>query len=221
MKSATKRQRTASLRYEKAYYAAGCRVIIGMDEVGRGPLAGPVVAGAVALPLQRSDLGKALRGTRDSKEMNALQRLAADGAIKEIALTWGIGHSSAQEIDTVGILCATKLAMRRALHDALARHAVAPDCLFLDYLPWPEQRDYPVCCIVKGDKLSLSIACASVIAKVWRDQYMTALAERYPQYGFAQNKGYGTSKHLDALNQHGLCEYHRASFKPVRKLLKT
>ena len=219
MKRAARTPKTASLRFEKDYFAAGYRVIIGMDEAGRGPLAGPVAAGAVALPLQRDDLGKILKGTRDSKEMNASQRLAADFVIKEIALTWGIGHSSAAEIDATCIISATKLAMRRALCDALEREPVAPDCLFLDYLPWPEQVDYPMCCIVKGDKLSLSIACASVIAKDWRDKYMIALEESYPEYGFAQNKGYGTRAHLDALNRHGPCEYHRESFKPVRDLL--
>ncbi|MCY4537089.1 MAG: ribonuclease HII [Chloroflexi bacterium] len=219
MKKETRTPKTASLRFEKEYFAAGCRVIIGMDEAGRGPLAGPVAAGAVALPLHRDDLPKVLKGARDSKEMNALQRLAADVTIKEIALSWGIGHSSALEIDDSGIICATKLAMRRALCDALERHPVAPDCLFLDYLPWPEQQDYPVCSIVKGDQLSLSIACASIIAKVWRDKYMTALDDRFPEYGFAQNKGYGTQAHLNALGRLGPCEYHRASFKPVRDLL--
>ncbi len=192
---------------------------MGMDEAGRGPLAGPVAAGAVALPLHRDDLSKVLKGARDSKEMNATQRLAADGAIKEIAITWGIGCSSAQEIDASGIISATKLAMRRALCDALERHPVAPDCLFLDYMPWPEQQDYPVRSIVKGDKRSLSIACASIIAKVWRDQYMKELEDRYPEYGFARNKGYGTRAHLNALDRHGPCEYHRATFKPVRDLL--
>ncbi len=192
---------------------------MGMDEAGRGPLAGPVAAGAVALPLHRDDLPKILNGARDSKEMNATQRQAADVAIKEIAIAWGIGHSSAKEIDASGIINATKLAMRRALCDALERHPVAPDCLFLDYLPWPEQQDYPVRSIVKGDKLSLSIACASIIAKVWRDQYMKELEDRYPEYGFAQNKGYGTRAHLNALDRHGPCEYHRATFKPVRDLL--
>lgn len=219
MKKEIRTPKTASLRFEKEYLAAGCRIIIGMDEAGRGPLAGPVAAGAVALPLHRNDLSKILKGARDSKEMNASQRLAAEATIKEISLTWGIGHSSAKEIDASGIISATKLAMRRALCDALERRPVAPDCLFLDYLPWPEQRDYPVRSIVKGDKLSLSIACASVIAKVWRDKYMKELEDRYPEYGFAQNKGYGTRAHLNALDRHGPCEYHRASYKPVRDLL--
>ncbi|MCY4072984.1 MAG: ribonuclease HII [Chloroflexi bacterium] len=219
MKRETRTPKTASLRFENEYFAAGCRVIMGMDEAGRGPLAGPVAAGAVALPLHRDDLSKVLKGARDSKEMNAMQRLVADAIIKEIAITWGIGHSSAQEIDVSGIISATKLAMRRALCNALERRPVTPDCLFLDYLPWPEQQDYPVCSIVKGDKLSLSIACASIIAKVWRDKYMNELEDRYPEYGFAQNKGYGTRAHLNALDRHGPCEYHRATFKPVRNLL--
>ena len=218
MKKGRRTSKTASLRFERDYFAAGCRVIIGMDEAGRGPLAGPVAAAAVALPLHRDDISRILKGVRDSKEMNGLQRLAADAAIKDIAITWGIGHSNVKEIDASGIVGATKLAMRRALSDALDRNSVEPDCLFLDYLPWPEQRDYPVCSIVKGDKLSLSIAGASVIAKVWRDKYMEALEDRFPQYGFAQNKGYGTKAHLNALTRYGPCEYHRVSFKPVRDL---
>ena len=218
MKKGRRTSKTASLRFERDYFAAGCRVIIGMDEAGRGPLAGPVAAAAVALPLHRDDLSRILKGVRDSKEMNGLQRLAADASIKDIAVTWGIGHSSVKEIDASGIVGATKLAMRRALSAALDRNSVEPDCLLLDYLPWPEQRDYPVCSIVKGDKLSLSIACASVIAKVWRDKYMVTLEDRFPQYGFAQNKGYGTKAHLNALTRYGPCEYHRVSFKPVRDL---
>lgn len=217
MQKESKASKTASLRFENDYVAAGRRVIIGMDEAGRGSLAGPVAAGAVALPLHRDDLSNVLKGARDSKEMNPIQRLAVDGVIKDIALTWGIGHGSAKEIDDYGIIGATKLAMQRALNDALERRPVVPDCLFLDYLPWPEQRDYPVCSIVKGDKLSLSIACASIIAKVWRDKFMTVLDDRFPEYGFAQNKGYGTRAHLEALDRHGPCRYHRASFKPVRE----
>lgn len=219
MKKDPESPQTASLRYEREYYAAGRRVIVGLDEAGRGALAGPVAAGAVALPLQRDDLGKVLEGARDSKEMTANERLAADGAIKAVALTWGIGHSSAREIDASGIVCATKLAMQRALSDALDRRPVAPDYLFLDYLAWPEQQQYPARSMKKGDKLSLSIACASIIAKVWRDKFMTALDDRYPEYGFAQNKGYGTRTHLNALHRHGPCECHRATFKPVRDLL--
>lgn len=219
MKNGTRTPKTAGLRFERDYFSAGCQVIIGMDEAGRGPLAGPVAAGAVALPLHRNDLPKILQGIRDSKEMNASQRLAADAAIKDIAVTWGVGHSSALEIDASGIIGATKLAMRRALSAALDRNPVEPDCLLLDYLPWPEQQNYPVRSIVKGDKLSLSIACASVIAKVWRDKYMSTLDDRFPQYGFAQNKGYGTRAHLNALNRHGPCEYHRVTFGPVRDLV--
>ena len=210
--------KTASLKFERDYYAAGYRCIVGIDEAGRGPLAGPVAAGAVALPLERADLSRVLRGMRDSKDMNALQRLAADSQIKDIALAWGIGACDAPEIDRLGILPATRRAMRRALNCALEKSSLEPDCLFIDYLPLPQIRDCPQLCLVKGDRRSLSIACASILAKVWRDERMRDLHERYPVYGFADNKGYGTQAHLHALRQHGACPAHRRSFAPVRDL---
>lgn len=221
MPKEARRPRTASLRHENAYYAVGCRVIFGIDEAGRGPLAGPVAAAAVALPIHRSDLSKSLRGVRDSKEMSAKQRSESVETIKEVALAWGIGHASAIEIDEMGIVSATKTAMQRGLEAALARSDLSPDCLFLDYMLWPERPDFPQVSIVEGDKHSLSIACASVLAKVWRDQVMIELHEEYPQYGFEQNKGYGTDSHIRALNRYGPCEYHRRYFKPVCGLLES
>lgn len=214
-----RRPTTASLRHENAYYSMGCRIIFGIDEAGRGPLAGPVAAAAVALPLQESRLSKSLRGVRDSKEMSAEQRSNSVGAIKEVALAWGVGHASAGEIDCMGIVPATKAAMQRALEAAMRDSEVSPDCLFLDHMPWPERRDIPQVSIVKGDKHSLSIACASVLAKVWRDQVMTDLHGQYPQYGFDQNKGYGTDAHIGALEHYGPCEHHRRCFKPVSDLI--
>ena len=218
MTESVRQKKTASLYHERHFQRAGCHIIIGIDEAGRGPLAGPVAAAAVALPLERRDLSQVLRGVRDSKEMSPLQRESLDGTIKQIALAWGIGHSSSSEIDSVGIVDATKAAMQRALEHALDESDLQPDCLFLDYMLFPERRDIPQVSIVNGDKHSLSIACASVIAKVWRDRHMRKLDAVYPKYGFAQHKGYGTLAHQRALLRHGPCAEHRHSFAPVSSL---
>lgn len=209
------RLKTASLHHERHYFRAGYRRIVGLDEAGRGPLAGPVAAAAVALPLERADLAQALRGVRDSKEMTASQRDRLSDKIKDVASVWGIGQSSVEEIDRMGIVNATKTAMQRALDKALDGTGFIPDYLFLDYMPWPERPDIPQLSIVDGDKHSLTIACASVLAKVWRDQFMRNLEARFEGYGFAQHKGYGTPAHLKALRQSGPCAAHRLSFKPV------
>jgi len=211
------RSKTASLHHERHYFRAGYRRIVGLDEAGRGPLAGPVAAAAVALPLERADLAQALRGVRNSKEMTASQRDRLSEEIKKVASVWGIGQSSAEEIDRIGIVGATKAAMQRALDKALDGSGFLPDYLFLDYMPWPERSDIPQLSIVDGDKHSLTIACASVLAKVWRDQYMRNLDGQYGGYGFAQHKGYGTPAHLSALRQSGPCAVHRRSFHPVRQ----
>ena len=192
---------------------------MGIDEAGRGPLAGPVVAAAVALPLQRRDLGKLLRGARDSKQMTPDQRESLNTIIKQIALAWAIGQASPQEIDDCGIVAATQLAMRRAIA-SLNEAGITADCLFLDYMLLPKCSELPQVSLVEGDQRSLSIACASILAKVWRDEEMRRLDERYPQYGFAQHKGYGTSAHLHALRRHGACPAHRRSFAPVRAALR-
>ena len=220
MKSAAKAGRTASLQHERHYLRAGCRHIFGLDEAGRGPLAGPVAAAAVALPLERNDLANALRGVRDSKDMSAQQRTSLSRTIKDIALAWGIGLCGAGEIDRIGIVPATKVAMQRALEAALQKSDRQPDCLFMDYMLWPERRDIPQVSIVKGDRHSLSIACASVIAKVWRDEQMAILDARHPEYSFAQHKGYGTPAHISALRRHGPCEAHRQTFHPVRAAIR-
>ena len=207
--------KTASLRHERHYFRAGFSFIVGIDEAGRGPLAGPVAAAAVALPLESMNLANALRGVRDSKEMSAPQRVALSEVIKDVASCWGIGHSSVDEIDRLGIVDATKAAMQRALSHALDGSGNVPDCLFLDYQLWPERSDIPQVSIVDGDNHSLTIACASVLAKVWRDRYMTDLDAKYGEYGFAAHKGYGTEAHLRALRIHGPCNEHRRSFSPV------
>ena len=218
MTESVRQKKTASLYHERHFQRAGCHIIIGIDEAGRGPLAGPVAAAAVALPLERRDLSQVLRGVRDSKEMSPLQRESLDGTIKQISLAWGIGHSSSSEIDSIGIVDATKAAMQLALERALDKTNLQPDCLFLDYMLFPERRDIPQVSIVNGDKHSLSIACASVIAKVWRDSQMLELHAVYPKYGFAQHKGYGTLAHQRALLRHGPCAEHRRSFAPVNSL---
>ncbi len=219
MSKKAKKPKTASLIHERNYYNMGCRVIFGIDEAGRGPWAGPVSAGAVALPLHRKDLNKALAGVRDSKEMTPNQRESLVDTIKEVALAWGIGHTSAKEIDEMGIVPATKTAMQRALANALEDNELEPDCLFLDYMLWPERRDIPQVSIVSGDKHSLSIACASVIAKVWRDNFMLELDAEFPQYGFAKHKGYGTAEHRRAIEKYGPIEFHRQYYKPIQMIL--
>ncbi len=219
MAKTARKPKTASLVHERHYYRLGCQIIFGLDEAGRGPWAGPVAAAAVALPLQRNDLAKRLAGVRDSKQMSARQRSLLVEGIKDIALAWGLGHSSASEIDQCGIAAASETAMQRALDDALADNDIKPDCLFLDYMLLPERRDIPQVSIVSGDKRSLSIACASVIAKVWRDGFMLELDAQYPQYGFARHKGYGTAAHRQALERHGPSQYHRRYYKPVQRLL--
>ena len=221
MTKKTKRAKTASLIHERNYHNMGAKVIFGIDEAGRGPWAGPVSAGAVALPLNRRDLNKALAGVRDSKEMSPLQRESLVDTIKEVALAWGVGHASAKEIDEFGILPATKMAMQRALETAIETSKLEPDCLFLDYMLWPEKRDIPQVSIVSGDKHSLSIACASVLAKVWRDNFMMELDAEFPHYGFAQHKGYGTTFHREALEKYGPIDFHRQYYKPIQMLLKT
>jgi ribonuclease HII len=217
---AERKIKTASLQHERHYYREGCQVIVGLDEAGRGPLAGPVAAAAVALPLESTSLAKALRGVRDSKEMTASQRERLCGVIKDVASCWGIGHSSVLEIDALGIEIATKAAMQRALDQALNGSGMVADCLFLDYQLLPERLNIPQVSMVAGDKHSLTIACASVLAKVWRDRYMIDLDSQFSEYGFAQHKGYGTAAHLCALRQIGPCLEHRRSFKPVRDSIR-
>jgi len=214
-----KAKKTASLVHERHFRRVGCQSLFGLDEAGRGALAGPVVAAAVALPLERQDLQKILRGARDSKEMRPGERAELGAIIKSIAAAWGIGACSAADIDAVGIVSATKRAMLDALA-AAGRGGRQPDCLLLDYMLLPERRDLPQVSIVEGDKHSLSIACASILAKTARDAQLVALDRQYPEYGFAQHKGYGTAAHLRALEQHGPCAEHRRSFKPVAAALR-
>lgn len=187
---------------EDGFYAQNVAVICGVDEAGRGPLAGPVCAAAVILPKHLD-----LPGLTDSKKLTDKKRRELYPVIKEQAIAYGIGFASEQEIDEINILQATFLAMQRAL-DQLN---VKPDLALID---GNREKDFgiPVKTVVKGDSLSLNIAAASVLAKVTRDDLMLELARKYPQYGFEIHKGYGTRAHYAALREFGPCEIHRMSF---------
>ncbi|OJZ16793.1 MAG: ribonuclease HII [Thiobacillus sp. 65-29] len=180
--------------------------LCGVDEAGRGPLAGPVVAAAVMLdPARRID------GLRDSKKLSAAARERLAGVIRRDALAWCVAEASVEEIDTLNILNATLLAMRRAV-EGLTR---APDDVWVDgnrcpVWPWRSQT------VVKGDDKVAAIAAASILAKTERDRFMRRLDEIYPAYGFARHMGYGTAVHLEALKAHGACPQHRTSFAPVK-----
>lgn len=181
----------------------------GVDEAGRGPLAGPVVAAVVVLaPDQRID------GVRDSKQMTAARRYAAAQEIRTRAAAWAIARADVDEIDRLNILHATLLAMRRAV----ALLAQLPGVLRVDGDRLPELPGYggDMRAVIGGDRICPAISAASVLAKTARDGLMLALDRQYPAYGFAQHKGYPTPAHLDALNRHGPCPEHRRSFRPVR-----
>lgn len=187
---------------ESSLYADGYEMICGVDEAGRGPLAGPVCAAAVILPR-----GLEIPGLTDSKKLTDKKRRELFPVIKEQALAYGIGLASHEEIDEINILQATYLAMERAL----AQLSIKPDIALID---GNRARDFglPVRTVIKGDSLSANIAAASVLAKVTRDDLMLELAETYPQYGFAIHKGYGTKAHYDALREHGASAIHRKTF---------
>lgn len=185
-------------------------LIAGVDEVGRGPLAGPVVAAAVIL-----NPDKPIDGLLDSKMLNESTRDRLDVEIRERALAFCIAEASVEEIDTINILHASLLAMSRAV----AGLGMNPHVALIDGNRCPDL-DCPAKAIVKGDQRVQAISAASIIAKVSRDRFMTQLHEQYPQYGFAGHKGYPTAKHRQAIIEHGVTPLHRRSFKPVREALK-
>ena len=196
---------------ENALWGHGTTYVAGVDEVGRGPLAGPVVAGAVIFP-QDIDESR-LIGIRDSKELTASVRERLDVWIYEVAVAVGIGRASVREVDAVGIVGATRRAMSRAIGKLQPRpQALLIDALSLPGISLPQQ------CPVKGDRVSLSIAAASIVAKVARDKLMREADRRYPGYGFSRNKGYGTREHMGALELQGPCIIHRVSFAPVARV---
>jgi ribonuclease HII len=198
------------LKFETQLWKAGYQKIAGIDEVGRGALAGPVAAGVVIFPMNEEILEN-LDGINDSKQLTPKKRISCAHRIKLAALEWGIGYADSKEIDQLGIISATQLAVRRALNEL----TVCPDFLLFDFLP-PTDYNLPLCALVKGDTLSLSIASASILAKVARDNLLIQLDQEYPGYGLAQHKGYGTRKHREALIQLGPSHIHRLTFSPIK-----
>lgn len=193
--------------FENEKKSQGFQAICGIDEVGRGPLAGPVVAAAVILNDEHEILG-----LNDSKQLSAHKRGELVKEIKKNARAIGIGEATAEEIDQLNIYQATKVAMQRAI-DQLQ---ITPDCLLIDAMVLdnglPQEK------IIKGDARSVSIAAASIIAKVYRDEWMAEYGERYPAYGFAKNAGYGTREHLQAIEEQGILPIHRKTFAPIKNL---
>jgi ribonuclease HII len=198
-------------RLERAL-AAECGVgyVAGVDEAGRGALAGPVFAAAVVLPLDDPTLAETLREVRDSKLLTPTARERLVPLIEERAVTYGVGQAPAATIDQIGILPATRLAMGEAIALSPSAAAVLIDGpIRLAAVTLPQRP------VIRGDQLSVSIAAASILAKVHRDRYMVALHERFPEYGFARHKGYGTAEHRRVLAALGPCPEHRLTFAPL------
>jgi ribonuclease HII len=194
------------LSFEQVLWETGQEYIAGIDEAGRGALAGPVAAGAVILPAL-AGMGNLLKGVRDSKQMTPCQRDKARERILLYVISWGVGFATPEEIDRMGILPATRLAACRALENLNP----SPSHLLLDYLFLPDN-PLPQTALIKGDCRSLSIAAASVLAKTSRDKLLRELDQAYPGYGLAAHKGYGTQAHREALQRLGPCPVHRLSF---------
>jgi ribonuclease HII len=194
--------------YENKWHSIGYEMIAGVDEVGRGPLAGPVVVAAVILPKDFF-----LAGIDDSKKLSEKKRLEYDEIIRREALAVSVSMIHAAEIDRVNIYQATKKAMTSAINALNPK----PDLLLIDAMKL--ETPYTSESIIKGDEKSISIAAASIIAKVARDGLMKELSLRYPVYGFQQNMGYGTKEHILAIQQHGITSYHRKSFAPVKNFI--
>ena len=198
------------LFFEARARASGFTCIAGLDEAGRGPLAGPVVAAAVVLPD-----GLLIPGLTDSKQVREQERERLFDVIREQAVCFGIGVVDEQTIDEVNILQATIIAMERALAPLNPR----PDYLLLDAITLP-RIPLPQKPLIKGDSRSHSISAASILAKVTRDRLMLELHEKYPRYNFHKHKGYGTNEHLALLREHGPCDAHRKTFNPVARMLR-
>lgn len=196
------------LRYEKELYAEGINLIAGVDEVGRGPLAGPVVAAAVILPKDCK-----IKGLNDSKKIPKKKHMEIFQAVKNQALAIGIGIMDNHVIDQVNIYESTKLAMK----EAISKLEPQPQHLLIDAM----KLDLPISqtSIIKGDANSLSIAAASIIAKVTRDELMAHYDQEFPGYDFAQNAGYGTAKHLEGIEKYGVTPIHRTSFEPIKTIV--
>lgn len=192
---------------------AGVRYVVGLDEAGRGAVAGPVVAAAVILPLDAPQALQKLKDVNDSKQLTPRRREQLYDLIVTHALCWGVGRSSPEEIDRLGIIPANA----RAMEQALSQLDPGGEFLLIDGRMRLRNVSLPQQSVVRGDSKSLTIAAASILAKVSRDRQMIALDEDYPQYGFGRHKGYCTQQHVEALTHHGPCEsVHRFSFAPIR-----
>lgn len=191
--------------FQTTYKEAGC------DEAGRGCYAGPVFAAAVILPI---DFYHPL--LNDSKQLNEKQRTLLRPIIEKEAVSWAVASISSEEIDQINILKASF----KAMHGAIEKLSPSPELLLIDGNRFTAYRDIPHHCIIKGDGIYASIAAASILAKTYRDEWMLHLHEQYPQYGWQNNKGYGTAEHRKAIEQYGLCEHHRKSFHILPQQLK-
>jgi ribonuclease HII len=195
--------------FESQLWNSGLLHVAGLDEAGRGALAGPVAVGAVILPNDPTLLSRTLAGVRDSKQMTPLERESLAPRIQETALTWSVAFASAAEIDSLGIVHATRLAALRALN----RLSLSPQYLLTDFRLELPQLELSQTALVKGDALCLSIAAASVLAKTARDALMCELDSRYQGYGLRKHKGYGTQAHRSALKRLGISPIHRKTFQ--------
>lgn len=201
------------LSFERSLWKQQLLRIAGLDEAGRGAWAGPVAAAAVILPPDPEIL-HTLDGVRDSKELTPQRRSELAPVIQKAALAWATGECSAAEINEIGILPATRLAMQRALGEL----KIKAEHLLIDALFLPDE-DCGQTALIKGDQRSLSIAAASILAKTWRDAWMIACEKEYPQYGFDRHKGYGTALHQKRLEMYGVSAIHRRSYAPIREIL--
>ena len=195
--------------FESQLWDSGLLYVAGLDEAGRGALAGPVAVGAVILPNDPTLLSRTLAGVRDSKQMTPLEREALAPHIQEVALTWSVAFASAEEIDSLGIVHATRLAALRALNGL----SLSPHYLLTDFRLELPQLDLSQTALVKGDALCLSIAAASVLAKTVRDELMQELDSHYQGYGLGKHKGYGTQAHRSAMKRLGISPIHRKTFQ--------
>ena len=198
------KEKIDNYKYERELNKKGLTLIAGVDEVGRGPLIGPVVTAAVILPINYH-----LEGLTDSKKLSEKKREYFYEIIKKDALAIGIGIVDEKKIDEINIYEATKLAMKQAINNL----KIKPEHILIDAMPL--DIDIPTTSIIKGDLLSITISAASVIAKVTRDHMLYVIDKEYPMYDLKNNKGYGTKKHLEAIKKYGITKYHRLSYKPV------
>lgn len=198
-----------NLLFELSLWKEGINLVAGIDEAGRGTLAGPVTAAAVILPSQ-NEIQMTLSEVQDSKQLNALEREKQRILIESTSEAWAVGFSSNIEIDQFGIIYSTRLAIQRALN----RLRIIPQHLLIDYLVLPNN-PIPQTRLVKGDARSLSIAAASILAKTHRDKWMISADKDFPEYNFKDNKGYGTAFHRNQIKTHGPSTLHRMTFKPL------